>query len=256
MKELDELRTKLDGIDKELMRLYAERMETAEEIGAVKRLALMDALDPAREEEVVSSRLSMLPERFREGGERLVRLLMNESKRVQKKGLNLYLVGMPDCGKTRMGRKLAAALGMGLCDTDRMIMNGTGMTIDEIFASMGEEGFRTLETEALKAAAAHGGLIVATGGGMPMREENAKLMRYSGVTVFLDRALDKLHGQATNNRPLLAADTPEEVDTNIDRLYHERYEKYEACADIKLDPDAEGAAERAAGFYLKTTGAV
>ena len=89
-----------------------------------------------------------------------------------------------------------------------------------------------------------------------MREENAKLMRYSGVTVFLDRALDKLHGQATNNRPLLAADTPEEVDANIDRLYHERYEKYEACADIKLDPDAEGAAERAAGFYLKTTGAV
>ena len=254
MNELDELREKLDGVDAELMRLYAERMETAVKIAAVKRLALMDTVDREREEAVVSSRMEMLPERFREGGERLIRLLIDESKRVQRKGLNLYLIGMPDCGKTRMGKKLAALLGMPLCDTDKMIMNGTGETVDGIFASSGEEGFRLIETEALKAVAAHGGLIVATGGGMPIREENARIMKYSGVSVFLDRALDKLHGQNTKNRPLLAAQTMEEVNANIDRLYNERRDKYLACARLSLDPDSEGAAERIAEFYKEILG--
>lgn len=256
MKELDELRNKIDFIDAELMRLFAERMETAEEIAAVKRVARIDTVDKAREETVVSSRLEQLPERFREGGERFVRLLMEESKRVQRRGLNLYLIGMPDSGKTRMGKRLSAILGMGLCDTDKMIMNGTGMTIDEIFASSGEEGFRLLETEALKAVAAHGGLIVATGGGMPMREENALIMRYSGAAVFLDRALDRLHGQATKNRPLLAAATVEEINANIDRLYYERRDRYASCADFKLDPDRDGAAERIAEFYREKTGRI
>ena len=254
MNELDELRNKLDLIDAELMRLYSERMEAAEEIAAVKRLALMETVDKEREEAVVSSRMEMLPERFREGGERLIRLLMEESKRVQRRGLNLYLIGMPDCGKTRMGKKLSALLGLPLCDTDKMIMNGTGETVDEIFASSGEEGFRVIETEALKAVAAHGGLIVATGGGMPIREENARIMKYSGVSVFLDRSREKLHGQNTRNRPLLAAETREEVDMKIDRLYDERRDKYIACAALSLDPDGEGAAEKIAEFYKKILG--
>jgi shikimate kinase len=76
-------------------------------------------------------------------------------------------------------------------------------------------------------------------------------MKNSGFTVFLDRRLEALHGQDTVNRPLLSADSRAETDARIDRLYAERHEKYAACADLTLDPDADGAAERIAQAYMR-----
>jgi shikimate kinase len=84
-----------------------------------------------------------------------------------------------------------------------------------------------------------------------MRAENAEIMKGSGVVVFLDRKLSALHGQNTVNRPLLRADSAEEVDEKIDRLYYERHEKYAACADLVIDPDEDGAAEKVLEFFLE-----
>ena len=251
MKTLEELRKELDGIDSELMRLYSERMEVSKEIGRLKRREGLPVEVPEREKEVAASRVGWLPEELREGGERLVRLLMEGSKKVQRQGANLYLIGMPDCGKTRMGKKLKERLKLPLADTDKLIMQKLGVTIDGIFERFGEEGFREMETRLLHSIAERGGMIVATGGGMPIWGDNPRLMKYSGVTVFLDRSLEKLHGQNTVNRPLLAADSEEEVNANIDRLYRERHDKYLAAADITVDPDSEGTAERIAEAYLR-----
>ena len=249
--ELGELRARLDGIDGKLMRLYAERMELSKRIGAYKRGHGMDVFDPSRERAVVESRTAPLPEDIREGGCRLIGLLMEESKRVQRSGMNLYLIGMPDCGKTRTGRKLRALLGLPLADTDKLIAEHEGRSIDCIFASDGEGYFRELEGELLRTVAEHGGLIVATGGGMPIWGNNSEIMKKSGFTVFLDRKLAALHGQNTLGRPLIAADTPEETDRKIDALYFERHEKYAACASLTVDPDEDGAAERIAQAYLR-----
>lgn len=248
---LAEMRRALDAADAEMMRLYAERMDISKRIGEYKRMNLLPIADPEREAEVIRSRAALLPGEYRRGGEELVGLLMESSKRVQRAGLDLYLIGMPDCGKTRTGRKLVSLLDMPLADTDRMIADHEGRTIDEIFASDGEGYFRDIESEALRAVAERGGLIVATGGGLPMREENARLMRSSGVTVFLDRKLERLHGQRTQGRPLIAAYTPEETNRKIDALYHARRERYLAAADIVVDPDEPGAAERIAEAYLR-----
>lgn len=253
MKTVEELRMELDGIDSELMRLFEKRMELADEIGAAKRAGGMPVFDPEREEQVVSTRTALLSGDMRSGGEKLMRLLIEESKRVQRRGLNLYLIGMPDCGKTRMGKRLCGRLSMPLADTDGMIVEKTGMSIETIFARFGEEGFREIEAAALRAVAAHGGLIVATGGGLPLWGDNPRILKNSGVTVFLDRSLDKLRGQSTRGRPLLAAPTREETDEKIERLYYERHEKYLACADMTLDPDSGCAAERIAEAYNKLT---
>lgn len=249
--ELSELRRELDLIDDEIMRLFEKRMEISKKVGEYKRMHSLPVEDPEREAEVIAMRVCPLPDEIKAGGERLVETLMQCSKELQKKGLNLYLIGMPDSGKTRMGKKLAQALQMPLVDTDKLIMEKTGLTIDAIFQRLSEEGFREMETALLKSIVRRGGLIAATGGGMPIREENARLLRGSGVVVFLDRALDKLHGQNTKNRPLLAADSIEETNAKIDRLYNERREKYLACADLAVDPDEEGAAELILGFIEK-----
>ena len=250
MKELEELRLELDSVDAELMRLFEKRMELSERIGAWKRANGKPVCDPAREEEVVASRTGSLPEKYRECGENFVRALMEQSKRIQRRGGNLYLIGMPDSGKTRMGKKLAGLLDMPLVDTDKLIMERTGMSIDAIFAAFGEAGFRDMEKTVLRSAAKRGGMIIATGGGMPMDPENAVVIRASGFCVFLDRDIEKLVGQSTLNRPLLRAETAEESEKKLRALYEKRRESYYGLADAVLDPDEAGAAERAAEAYL------
>lgn len=248
---LDAVRRGLDAVDKELMRLYAERMELAKAVGEVKRANGLPVFDAEREAEVVKKRRELLPEEYRTGGAAFIRGLIEDAKRVQRRAQNLYLIGMPDCGKTRTAKKLFPLLGLPIADTDKLIARHTCRSIDAIFAEDGEEGFRAIEAEALRAVAERGGMCVATGGGMPIWGNNAELMKNSGFTVFLDRKLERLHGQETKGRPLIAADTPEEVNANIDRLYFERHEKYAACASLTVDPDEEGAAERIAQAYLR-----
>ena len=249
MKTLEELREQLDSTDKEIMRLFSERMDISKEIGAVKRVSGRPLTDPSREEKVVSSRLEWLPGEYGAPGERLVRLLIGESKRVQSHGLNLYLIGMPDCGKTRMGKKLKALSGLPLADTDKVIMRTTGKTVDELFDSMGEEGFRRIEAAVLVSVAGRGGMIAALGGGTPLFGNNAEIIKSSGAVVFLDRKLEKLRGQNIANRPLLRGGSKEEIDRNIDRLYEKRHGRYLELADLVIDPDEDGADEKILTFY-------
>lgn len=86
---------------------------------------------------------------------------------------------------------------------------------------------------------------------MKAREKKVVLLIVFFVIVFLDRKLSALHGQNTAIRPLIRGASPEEVDRNIDRLYNERHEKYAACADLTVDPDEDGAAEKVLEFFLE-----
>src|SRR5579862_2016782 len=97
----------------------------------------------------------------------------------------IFLIGFMGSGKTTVGGLLAERLGWSFADLDDLIVRGAGLTVAEIFAREGEEGFRRRATEAVRAAAAGRRSVVATGGGAACREENLALMLSSGRVVAL-----------------------------------------------------------------------
>jgi len=100
---------------------------------------------------------------------------------------NLVLIGMPGSGKTTVGQLLSQRLDLPLVDTDWMVEREAGRSIPDIFAQDGEASFRALETRAARQAAAREGIVIATGGGMVLREENMAAMSACGGVFFLDR---------------------------------------------------------------------
>lgn len=100
---------------------------------------------------------------------------------------NLVLIGMMGCGKSTCGRRLAEALRRDFVDTDGEIERLAGCPISEIFATKGEAYFRQLETDVAKSLAKTENLVIATGGGMILAEENRQYLRENGVVIFLNR---------------------------------------------------------------------
>jgi shikimate kinase len=119
-------------------------------------------------------------------------------------GLNIYLIGMMGAGKTTVGRLLAKALKYGFLDTDTVITQAAGKTINQIFAEEGEAAFRKLESDVLAGVSAHTRLAIATGGGIVLRRENWGHLHY-GLIVWLDVPVDVLYNRLLEdtNRPLL-----------------------------------------------------
>ena len=143
---------------------------------------------------------------------------------------NIVLIGMPGCGKSTVGKLLAAKTGRALIDLDAEIVKYAGMPIPDIFAKFGEAHFRDLETKVTKEVCATGGKIIACGGGTILRAENRAALAQNGYMIYLRRAVSKL---ARGGRPLSAGDGA------VERLYKERRGIYEAAADCIL-PDADG----------------
>ena len=146
---------------------------------------------------------------------------------MEKQSKNLILVGMPGCGKTTIGTKLAEALGRPLVDTDEEIVKKIGCTIPEYFANYGEEEFRKREHEVLREVAGRSGQVIATGGGIVTRPENTDPLRENSVVIFMRRDIEKL---PTKGRPLSQRN-------NLYDMYNKRKPLYEAVAEITVDND-------------------
>lgn len=144
--------------------------------------------------------------------------------KIAKKMQNIVLVGMPGCGKSTLGKLLAAEMGRRFVDLDEEIVKRAGRPIPEIFATDGEEHFRKLETEAVADICRESGLVIATGGGVVTRERNLPLLSQNGRVVFLDIPPA---GLSTEGRPLSQKRSPE-------ALYAERLPLYRKAADITL----------------------
>ena len=141
---------------------------------------------------------------------------------------NIVLVGMPGCGKTTVGKLLAELCGRTYLDTDAMTEAAAGCTIPELFASRGEAAFRDLEARAAAEAAKQGGRVIATGGGILLREENRRALRQNSRIVWLERDLTEL---PTEGRPLSET-------RRLETMYAEREPLYRQCADVRIKNDA------------------
>ncbi len=152
---------------------------------------------------------------------------------------NVILIGFMGCGKSSIGRKLSYKLQKTLIDTDRLIEKEQDLTISEIFETRGEESFRDLETECLRSLLKNGGnQIISTGGGLPMREENRKLLKQLGCVVFLRATTETIYERLCNDttRPLLQGADPQQ---KIAVLLKKRAVIYNHAADIVIDTDGK-----------------
>jgi shikimate kinase len=128
-----------------------------------------------------------------------------------------FLVGFMGTGKTTLGRRVAERMGLPFVDLDERIERSSGMTVSQIFALEGEEGFRRRESQALVELTS--GLepaVVATGGGAFTLGSNRRLMKSAGVVVWLDVPLGELLSRVEGGaRPLWR--TPDDVQTLLER---------------------------------------
>lgn len=145
---------------------------------------------------------------------------------------SIVLVGMMGAGKTTIGKRLAARLGLDFRDADAEIEKAADRTIPEIFAEKGEAYFRDGERRVIARLLAEGPMVLATGGGAFMRAETREAIAASGVSVWLKAEFDVLMARVRrkSNRPLLQTADPEGT---LRRLIDERYPTY-ALADLTV----------------------
>jgi len=184
---------------------------------------------------------------------------------------NIVLIGFMGTGKSAVGRALARRLGWRHLDTDAEIERQAGRTIPQIFTEEGEPAFRARESALLSSLTppsltgkgagglgsdgagglgSDGPLILSTGGGTPLRPENAALLKRIGTVVWLQvtpEAILARVGRSLHERPLLAAHQEDPLG-RITTLLADRAPRYAALADYALDTsdcaDTEEAADR------------
>ena len=148
---------------------------------------------------------------------------------IRRETANIILTGMPGSGKTTIGKLVADKLERAFVDTDELIVERVGMPIPEIFATKGEEGFRQIEAEAIAEVAKQSGLVIATGGGAILREENRLNLAQNGFVFWLNRPLDAL--QLGNGRPLSSSREA------VTAMFAQREPLYRQTADTIVDND-------------------
>jgi shikimate kinase len=125
----------------------------------------------------------------------------------------IYLIGFMGSGKSTVGRLLATNLGYDFVDTDEAIVQETGMSINDIFNNHGEEHFRNLEHNLLKKLCKGNRTVVSTGGGLPMFNDNMKLIKDNGVSVYISTGLRTILDRLKHDsqRPLLKSHNPQSL---------------------------------------------
>ena len=137
-------------------------------------------------------------------------------------------------GKSSIGRIVAARLGFQFLDTDQMVVEKTGAQIADIFRERGEEFFRDEESCALESMQNRNGLVIATGGGIILRESNTALLRKLGPVVWLSANEEIIFERVSRNnkRPLLQTENPRET---IRTLLAQRTPLYAAAAQCTVN---------------------
>lgn len=151
-----------------------------------------------------------------------------------KKMGNIYLIGLMGVGKTTIGKQLAKALQRPFYDSDKVIEETTGASIPTIFSYEGEEGFRIREQCVIQDLTALQGIVMATGGGAVIMQENREALKTTGFVVYLHCSIDKILYRTRHDtqRPLLQTTNPRQ---RLQTLLKQRDPLYQECADFKID---------------------
>ncbi|HWB72088.1 MAG TPA: shikimate kinase [Egibacteraceae bacterium] len=163
-------------------------------------------------------------------------------------GRNIVLIGLMGTGKSAVGQILAEDLGRSFADTDAMVEAEAGQSVAELFAQVGERGFRRLEAEAVRRVSALRGQVVAVGGGAVLDPSNVTHLRATGDLVLLDAEpatlAERLAGEQGKTRPLL--DGAADPVARLAELRVARNAAYRRCAAHTVDTTARSPKQVAA----------
>ena len=148
---------------------------------------------------------------------------------------NVVLVGPMGSGKTSVGRRLACVLKRDFFDSDFEIVARTGVAIDHIFDVEGEEGFRKRETKMLAELCEIKNIVIATGGGIVIKQENRELLKKNSFVVYLSSSIEQLvmRTAKSKSRPLL--ERSNNRNKTIRDLVEKREPLYQEVADVVID---------------------
>ena len=144
---------------------------------------------------------------------------------------HILFVGFMGSGKTSVSRRLSSITGLSLIDLDQRICALEHKSIPKIFASVGEEGFREIETRTLAGIAFEGRSIVGCGGGVVCNPANRALLKTLGTVVYLKVPLEESIRRISHpeTRPLLSGERP------VQEIYDERQPYYDEVADVVIE---------------------
>ena len=151
---------------------------------------------------------------------------------------NLFLVGMPGCGKSTLGRLLARRLDKRFYDADVELERRLGVSIPVIFELEGEHGFRDREEAVLTDLVTQTNIVLSTGGGVVLRPANRERLKEGGTVLYLHATPDTLWERTrhSKHRPLLQAPDPF---ARVQELYATRDALYRDVADFVIESDRE-----------------
>lgn len=146
---------------------------------------------------------------------------------------SIVLIGMPGCGKSAIGRRLAPRLDLSFVDADEEIERAAGKTITDIFADHGEPYFRAGEVRVIARILKDGPVVLATGGGAFMAQETRDNIRRAGISIWVKAELPVLIRRVSkrNNRPLFSG---RDAETVMKELMEARYPVF-ATADMTVE---------------------
>lgn len=146
---------------------------------------------------------------------------------------SIFIVGMMGAGKSTVGRHLAKLTGYDFVDADKVIEERAGADISWIFDVEGEDGFRDREEQVLDELTRKEGIVLATGGGAVLRDDNRRRLRERGVVVYLSSSVDVIVARTRHDRrrPLLQGGDPAET---LAALSRDRHPLYRAASHIEV----------------------
>ena len=159
--------------------------------------------------------------------------------------MNIVLIGYRGTGKSTLGKILAARLGRQLVSTDEEIICRAGKSISDIVAAQGWDHFRDLETAVCQDLAVRDNLVIDTGGGAILRDENVKVLKGNGRLFWLTASVETIATRigGDTKRPSLTG-TKSHV-AEIREVLSERTSKYQAAADHAISTDGRSLEELA-----------
>ncbi len=242
MNDLEMYREQLAFCDDKIIDALVERNAIIEKIMAYKETYGMPILQPAQEQKQ-QRRLDekLRDNKYRDEIQDVFKRILRNSKRIQARKLfsyNIVLIGFMGAGKTTISDYLSMMFDMKLVEMDQEIAEREEMSIPDIFATYGEEYFRSLETNLLKELQTGKNCIISCGGGVALREENVIEMKKNGRVVLLTASPETIYDRVkdSNDRPLLKDNNNVEF---IADLMEKRREKYEAAADVVIQTDGK-----------------